>query len=279
MIEQAAMVARVLEPDQLCLLQASPAISTADDEVGAATWLLREAPEPLPDWHRNGRLHIAVRHGDPLDTILAVARAMGADLLMVPGEAPHVGRRALARRLAMHAPGSVWMVPAGQPVTLARVLVPVDFSARAGKALHVATAIAAAAQESTCLAVHVRLGASFSDPDQYDELLAGREREAFGLLLARVDLHNVDVVPRVEEGRDVAQTILRVAAEHGSGLIVMGTRGRTRASALLLGSETEHVLLASPVPVLAVKLFGAELRVREALRDPRIRHREGPAFT
>lgn len=52
----------------------------------------------------------------------------------------------------------------------------------------------------------------------------------------------------------------------------MGTRGRSRSSAVLLGSETEQVMMDTSVPVLAVKHRGAQLRLRQALADQRLQH-------
>ena len=76
----------------------------------------------------------------------------------------------------------------------------------------------------------------------------------------------------------MARAILRVAESYRADLVVMGTRGRTRAAAMLIGSETEHTLQESGGPVLAVKRLGSHLRFVEALLDPRFRHREGPRF-
>lgn len=278
MVQHAALVARTLAPATMRLVQLMPHAESTAAEAAAITRVLAVASAPLPAWHVCGRLQISIVYGDPLDATLACLRTAGTDLLLVPGEPAGTGRRIFSRRLAMHAPCSVWMVPRGSGASLARLLVPVDFSARASDALSVATAMAAKVGEPSIQALHVGLDVSITAPDAYDEVMAGREREAFALFVARVDLHGVEVEPLFEQGRDAARTIVRVSQEHGNRLVVMGTRGRTRASSLLLGSETEHVLLASDVPVLAVKHFGAHLRLREALRDPRVRSREGPAF-
>lgn len=278
MVQHAALVARALAPETMRLVQLMPHAASPATEEAANTRLLSAVADPLPAWHACGRLQISIVYGDTLDATLACLQTTGADLLLVPGEPAGTGRRIVSRRLAMHAPCSVWMVPRGSEGSLARLLVPVDFSARASDALSVAAAVAAEVGEPSIHTLHVGLGVSITAPDAYDEVMVGREREAFALFVARVDLHGVEVEPLFEHGRDAAGTIVRVSQEHGNRLVVMGTRGRTRASSLLLGSETEHVLLASDVPVLAVKHFGSHLRLREALRDPRVRSREGPAF-
>jgi nucleotide-binding universal stress UspA family protein len=62
----------------------------------------------------------------------------------------------------------------------------------------------------------------------------------------------VHVERRLEEG-DPVEVILRVARETNSGLIVMGSHGRTGLSRLLMGSVAEHVLRRADCPVLTVK--------------------------
>jgi nucleotide-binding universal stress UspA family protein len=68
----------------------------------------------------------------------------------------------------------------------------------------------------------------------------------------------VDSVPKdlpvttlLREGSP-AHEIVRAAREQQSDLIVIGSRGRGRASAALLGSVSHEVLHESPVPVLVV---------------------------
>jgi nucleotide-binding universal stress UspA family protein len=52
---------------------------------------------------------------------------------------------------------------------------------------------------------------------------------------------------------DVAKAIVEHAVKQKCELIVMASHGRRGFDRLLLGSETQHVLLHSPMPVLVVR--------------------------
>jgi hypothetical protein len=65
----------------------------------------------------------------------------------------------------------------------------------------------------------------------------------------------------------VAHAIGRVAQRISADLIMMGTRGRSRSAAILLGSVTEATILQTRLPLLAVKHYGARMGLLEALLD------------
>jgi nucleotide-binding universal stress UspA family protein len=63
---------------------------------------------------------------------------------------------------------------------------------------------------------------------------------------------DVGVTTRLERG-DAAATILRIAREEDSSLIVMGSHGHSRFHRALLGSVSEKVLAQSEIPVLLMR--------------------------
>jgi nucleotide-binding universal stress UspA family protein len=211
--------------------------------------------------------HYELLHGPLLDRLLAYTAEQEADLILVGHRKDHPLRRSLARRLATKAPCSVWLAPEGSPPALARILVPIDFSPRAADALSQACALAAQAGVPTIHALHVYFDASRTTYDEADAVIRGHEAETFRRFLAPINTQGVTVTPRFESGSHPAHTIVRVAAEIGSDLIVMATRGRTASAAILLGSVAEETLVESGVPVLVVKHFGARLGVLRALLD------------
>ena len=82
---------------------------------------------------------VTLRHlRDPLlDAVLQEVVAVRADLVLVGAGPAGSDRRALVRRLAMQAPCSVWMAPAGVKASIRRILAPIDFSPRSADALQI----------------------------------------------------------------------------------------------------------------------------------------------
>jgi nucleotide-binding universal stress UspA family protein len=213
-----------------------------------------------------------VLHGDVLDSLIEYAGSRGADVVLL-GHSGHRGKRSLARRLAMKAGCSVWMVPDGSPASVGAILAPVDLSKPSADTLDLATALAECAGLEECCALHIYFNDALVTFEEFEDVLIENKEQAFDLFVAPINLHGVHARPLFIESANVAQTIVSVAKERHYDLIVMGTRGRSPSAAVLLGSETEQVIIETTVPVLAVKHRGARLRLRQALADERVRHR------
>jgi nucleotide-binding universal stress UspA family protein len=96
-------------------------------------------------------------------------------------------------------------------------------------------------------------------------VIRGRERHAFDDLVAPLNLRGVYVRPVYHESSHVADELLRIAESGKSDLIVMGSRGMSPAAAVLLGSESEHLLTHSTVPVLMVRRPGSRTSLLSTL--------------
>ncbi len=71
---------------------------------------------------------------------------------------------------------------------------------------------------------------------------------------AEIEARGVDVeVREFVRGNDPADDVLTVAQERDATLIVIGVRRRSPVGKLLLGSNSQAILLNADCPVLAVK--------------------------
>ena len=227
----------------------------------------------------NTVVSVHASHGVRVDRLLELATEDACDLILVGHHPDRTGRRSLARRLAMKAPCSVWMAPMGSEARLREVVVAVDFSDPSALAVEVATRLAASARLSRCLALHVCV----------EQTEAGDEEQAFDALrdepvtfeqfLAPLDLGGMRVEQRVAENTSVQQAIQNLGAECRADLLVMGSRGASPAAAVLLGSETEHMLREAKAPVLVVKRSGGPLSLLRALFDRDFRPNTAPRLS
>lgn len=222
--------------------------------------------QPLPP----GQPTFHVVRGVRLDQLLGLAAKHDRDLIVLGHRKERSGRRSLARRLAMLAPSSVWLVPQDSLPQIRSILVPTDFSSHSADALSVAAAIARAVGLSECRAVHVFFDPSTVRYDEHVEEVLGQEEAAFERFLAGADTQGVQVHPVFEESTHPPQAILRLAQRCGTDLIVMNTRGRSQAASVLLGSITSETMAATSVPLLAVKHHGNKMSLLEALLNHRL---------
>ena len=129
------------------------------------------------------------------------------------------------------------------------ILHPTDFSREAELAFQLAGSLARD-HGAELIVLHV-------EPPAAPEITLGLQKE-----MIWEEFHQLEQTdPQVRELRircefvegDPARAILRVAAEAGCDLIVMGTHGRSGLTRLLAGSVAEQVLRQAPCPVLTVK--------------------------
>jgi nucleotide-binding universal stress UspA family protein len=141
-----------------------------------------------------------------------------------------------------------------------------------------ATLLASHLGISQCTALYVR-ATNARAPDNSVSLDVSRNgSKPFEKFLSSEEWHGVEVVPRIEEGPAVAPAILRVADMADADLIVMGARGLSPSSAVLLGNESEQMLIETDRPVLIAKRRGERLGVLEVLLDRDLQPAEPSGF-
>ena len=144
-----------------------------------------------------------------------------------------------------------------------RILVATDGSSLSKKA--VASAIALAAQnEAELIAVTVvpryptsyfegAMTVSIDDVARAEAQWAGAAQEKLDAVAARAQAAGVKVKTAAVSSDLVAESLVKAAKKHKCDLIVMASHGRKGIKRLLLGSETQHVLTHSTLPVLVLR--------------------------
>lgn len=135
-------------------------------------------------------------------------------------------------------------------------LIPIDFSRGSDKAFDHAMKLARE-RKAKLIALHVVPAELIYPPTggrfDFYGLMERDARANFRKLLKRKRLQPKDCELVLARGTDFAEIIARQAKRLRASMIVMGSRGRTGLSRLLLGSVAERALRYAECPVLIVK--------------------------
>lgn len=201
--------------------------------------------------------------GPVMDRLQQDLRERQSDVIVLGTNA--AGRRKLARRLVMHAPSSLWLVPKGARAELQRILVPVDFSDAAADAVRVGLTLARQ-WDAVCAPLHVYSENALMASDCTDGRI--RAEKDYQQFMVPFDSRGLKLQPHFVEAGNIPSVIQRVAEQENADLIVMAPRGLSQSAAILLGSVTEETLEQTRVPMLVIKRAGpAQMSLMRALRQ------------
>ncbi|HET7929005.1 MAG TPA: universal stress protein [Actinomycetota bacterium] len=130
-----------------------------------------------------------------------------------------------------------------------KILLAVDGSEHSDRAIEAAADIAWKSR-ATVHVIHVHEAGLVAPIETNTEARSIVERAVKQLDADRIEVTGSAIAARSGE---VAPSIVEAAHELGSGLIVMGTRGLSDFSSLLLGSVAHKVLHYADCPVLVVR--------------------------
>jgi nucleotide-binding universal stress UspA family protein len=194
---------------------------------------------------------VVIEAGSPHAGILTAAEAIGAGVIVMgPGD--------VAQRVARAASCAVLVA---RPSGTGTVLGATDFSDPSLPALEAAAREASRRRVPLCVmhSVDVNVGESLSMPAAFPlpavppDVVDGLREDARRQLQACLDRLGAAGETRVGAGPPALE-IMKAAAELSAELVVVGTRGRTGLSRLVLGSVAEAILAGAPCSVLVVRL-------------------------
>lgn len=139
-----------------------------------------------------------------------------------------------------------------------KILLPVDGSALALDAVRFAIRMVLAGLRADAVLANVQEPAHLyellvaHDPDLIDRASADAGLHALVESRALLDAAGVSYEVEVAKG-DPAHTIIEMSERSACDLIVMGARGTSALRSAMMGSVSNEVLHASPVPVMIVK--------------------------
>lgn len=286
LLRHAARFAQAAESKTVYLAHIAPSFDLAED-------LAKEQPESLVpvDEEIEQRLkalvegqpglfpsttviHHVTRQGTLVPELVQLTAQKSADLFCLgrrpPEEQDYLSDSAL--KLVRKVPCSVFVIPAGVEPHYERILVPVDFSEHSREALEVGCAIAQLTPGASVTVQHAydlplgwhKSGRSY---EEFASIMKGHAERRWNEFLPTVNIQSAPVQVRFDlsEKVPVAKIIATVADEIDASLIVMGSHGRTRPAAVLLGHVADTVCSRSNRPILCVKKKGEVVNFLRAL--------------
>ncbi|WP_420318977.1 universal stress protein [Ekhidna sp.] len=213
---------------------------------------------------------VIVQEGPSIETFLRLSKIKNADLIVLGRKKSLKGSGILSNQIVRKSPASILFVTETFNPSMKRVLVPVDFSKHSVLSLHLARKL----QEA---GVAIHFAHLYNVPIGFYK--TGKSHKEFAEIMkghAMNDMKQFLWENKVEEtypceyiladDQPKAHLINNHAHESGMDLILIGSRGRTKSSALLIGSIVEKVLqLDSDIPILVVKSRGENMGFFEAL--------------
>lgn len=277
----AGMITRIAESEKIYFARVSESLDLPEDlccEYPELEEPLDEAEthvmEEVVKEHFDGPPGIEISHevpeGSEIVELLRLAKQKNIDLVIVGVDPDVKGHRTLAEKLARKAPCSVLMVPKGSKAEIRKILVPVDFSQHTQDTMDVAVAFATAAKLGAVECLHAyRVPPGFHKTgktyEEFANIMLGHAEKKFHDSVQNLDLKGLNVDPFYVLDEKPHRAVLKAIKEHESDLLITGTRGRSIAAAILLGSVTEHLIQLVEIPTVAVKRKGAGMGFLDAL--------------
>lgn len=213
--------------------------------------------------------------GSPFHELLAFAKGNDIDLVIVGKKEEQHGSGILAHRFSAKSPCSVLFVPPKPEFRMDAILLPTDFSEYSSMAFKQCRFFREKYDEIQLLAAHIyrvplgyyTTGKSY---EEFAEIMRNNSEQEFNRFVEKYKLQSLDLEPvfALSEENNPGQLINDIAIRDGADLIIIGARGHSRVSSLVLGSTAEKLARSTKkIPVLILKEKGETLKLLDILMN------------
>ncbi|MBC6365512.1 universal stress protein [Algoriphagus sp. AK58] len=207
----------------------------------------------------------------PLDTFLRWAKLKDVDLIIMGRKEELPGNGVLADGVAKKAPCSILLLQEKRPVKLPKkILMLTDFSTHNHMFYEFAERIAGSIG-AELIPLHVyevptgysKTGKSF---EEFSEIMKENARKDFQKFVSKHEKTDMECEMLLNDGRNIGVQITEFAKKIEADVILLGSRGRTKSAAILLGSTAEKLISTNKLlPMLIFKKKGETMGFFDAL--------------
>ncbi len=289
LLRYVSILSNILSIEQIHLMHAIEIDPQADEithllpdpDISLETLIQEEIEsklEQLKIEHKefNIPVQIHIHHGDATFSILEWAQARQIDLIVLGKKSNFRGSGIFSGKIVRLSHTGVLFIPEITKNSLEKILVPIDFSTDAAKALEQALSIAQQI-DAKVYTLHVyKLPTTYfpalSNTESIHQRTIDRVSKTYQKFLSSIDPElSQDDVPceyKVDGGEGIASHIYEYALSLGADMIIIGSKGRTNASAFLIGSVAERLSIQDQyIPLMIVKPKERQLTLIKALQQ------------
>lgn len=283
-IRYASIITEMMDADRLYFLHVAKNLNLPDEVADNYPDLQAPVDETIKhevettvqqyfNERKNTQSTIDVIEGKPTDTLLKFAKRKDADLIICGKPLNSLKPAINIGKVAELSECSVLFVPKNADIKIDNLVIAMDFSQDAEHALEQAVKIAETGSDVKIYGHHV-----YTVPHGYYK--TGKSYEEFADIMlenAKKDAHkflkkyhlpdNICMMTySLSEDEKIHDELKAFAEKNNADMILVGSRGRTAAAAILLGSVAERLLhYDNNIPLFVVKDKKAHMGFLEAL--------------
>lgn len=282
-IKYASMIAKAFEIDAVYFLHVTTSLELPEEiqekygNVMAPVdeTLQREMQVVLDDHFvkpHNCDVQVAVQAGGVTDEILKFAKVKVVDLILLGRKEETRGTGLNSKKIAKVSASSIIFVPENPKYELNKILISIDYSEHSKEAFEIGIDIqkktGAKLLSNNVYRVPVGFAKSGKTYDEFAEIMLENTKEECVRFFKTMNLEDVDYdhTYALDDDPHPADKIYRTGAELDVDMIVLGSKGRSRTAAFLIGSVAEKLLMEdNDIPMFLVKKGNENMGFLEAL--------------
>ena len=214
---------------------------------------------------------IIVKEGNPQESILRWCNIKETDLLIMGRKKGKTPSDSLVKNLSQKYPRPVLLLPETPPTgQINNILLPIDFSKHSKVSILLALEISKKTNATlqcchmyTVPSGYSKTGKTF---EEFAAIMLENAKKDFKAFLEENDLPDLLCTFILHDKKDEADNIMDFAHSIKTDLLIVGSRGRSRSAAVLLGSVAEKLVNSNhDIPMLVMKEKGENMSFLEAL--------------
>ncbi|MEM9833590.1 MAG: universal stress protein [Bacteroidota bacterium] len=282
-VRYASSVSRIMDADSVYFVHVAGSLDLPDDlkeqyrsVLAPVDETIKHEVQHLVDQYfphsESTQVSIDVLQGKPTDELIRYGKQKDADLIIL-GKPSGFPRKPKPSKVAEISSCSVLFVPENADISIEKIAVAIDFSDHAKMALSQAVKFTEASENVIVYGHHVyqipqgysKTGKGFEEFSQIMEKNAKKESKKF-FQDHNLDANICEMRYQLSNDSKIDDELFGFAQKKDVDLLIIGSRGRTAAASILLGSVAERLLqYQTNIPLFIAKEKNSNMSFFEAL--------------